>query len=73
MSIKEQEEAKKQYEENKNANIEAVSLIDNSKQIVDAKQENMQIQSENGIWLISGILFSILVLGVVIIRIIKKK
>ena len=47
---KEQEE--KQAQQNNNANIEKVSTIDNSTQIVDVRQKNIQLQSQNSLWLI---------------------
>ncbi len=59
--------------QNSDANIQQVSsLIDNSTQIVDVKQQNMQLQSQNSIWTVIGIFLSILVLGIVIIRIVKE-
>ena len=67
---KEQEE--KQAQQNNNANIEKVSTIDNSTQIVDVRQKNIQLQSQNSLWLICGILLAMLVLGIVVIRIFKK-
>ena len=68
----EQEQKEEEYKQN-NVNIKQVSLIDNSKQIIDKKQENMQIKSENSLLLVGGILLIILVSGIVIIRIFKKK
>ena len=72
-SIEEQAQKQKEYEQNKNANIEAASLIDNSKQIIDVQKQNLEIESKNSMWIIIGILAIILVSGIVIIRIIKKK
>ena len=72
-SIEEQTQKEKEYEQNKNANVEAVSLIDNSKQILDVQKQNLEIESKNSMWIIIGILAIILVSGIVIIRIIKKK
>ena len=42
-------------------------------QIVDVQKQNLEIESKNSMWIIIGILAIILVSGIVIIRIIKKK